>query len=136
MEGGDDGGLGVTRPSPWDPLLISPWDGEGNGSRERGHVVVGEDGAATACMNPLRRCAPRPPFAPLRFAKRGGFARASPLCFARVSFVERRGYNRRALFFSGFPSARGIPAVATLLASFTLTLALSHRGRGDVVGDA
>ena len=28
-------------PSPWDPLLISPWEGEGNGSRERGHVVVG-----------------------------------------------------------------------------------------------
>ena len=28
------------------------------------------------------------------------------------------------------------PAVAALLASFTLTLALSHRGRGDVVGDA
>ena len=27
-------------PSPWDPLLISPWEGEGNGSRERGHVVV------------------------------------------------------------------------------------------------
>ncbi len=23
-------------PSPWDPLLISPWEGEGDGSRERG----------------------------------------------------------------------------------------------------
>ena len=29
-------------PSPWDPLLISPWEGEGDGSRERGRVVVGE----------------------------------------------------------------------------------------------
>ena len=38
-------------PSPWDPLLISPWEGEGDGSRER-------------------------------------------------------GFNRRALFFSGFPPAR------------------------------
>ena len=44
---GGGGGLGGLRPmaarlpSPWDPLLISPWEGEGNGSRERGHVVVG-----------------------------------------------------------------------------------------------
>ena len=29
-------------PSPWDPLLISPSGGGGNGSRERGHVVVVE----------------------------------------------------------------------------------------------
>ena len=27
-------------PSPWDPLLVSPWEGEGDGSRERGHVVT------------------------------------------------------------------------------------------------
>ena len=33
--------LAARLPSPWDPLLISPWEGEGNGSRERGHVVVG-----------------------------------------------------------------------------------------------
>ena len=50
--------------------------------------------------------------------------------------------ERRALFFSGFPPPqerrvpRASPTVAALLASFTLTLALSHRGRGDVVGDA
>ena len=28
-------------PSPWDPLLISPWEGEGDGSRERGLIDVG-----------------------------------------------------------------------------------------------
>ena len=48
VNGGGGGGLGggprpmaARLPSPWDPLLISPWEGEGNGSRERGHVVVG-----------------------------------------------------------------------------------------------
>ena len=51
--------------------------------------------------------------------------------------------ERRALFSLGSRlrgndgGVRGAsPAVATLLASLTLTLALSHRGRGDVVGDA
>ena len=41
-----DGGLGgsprpmaARLPSPWDPLLISPWEGEGNGSRERGRLL-------------------------------------------------------------------------------------------------
>ena len=27
-------------PSPWDPLLISPWEGEGDGSRARGRLLV------------------------------------------------------------------------------------------------
>ena len=44
---GDVGGgcLGGSRPlaallpSPWDPLLISPWEGEGDGSRERGRLL-------------------------------------------------------------------------------------------------
>ena len=43
----DDGGgcFGDSRPlaallsSPWDPLLISPWEGEGDGSRERGRLL-------------------------------------------------------------------------------------------------
>ena len=39
--GGGPRPMAARLPSPWDPLLISPWEGEGNGSRERGHVVVG-----------------------------------------------------------------------------------------------
>ena len=31
--------LGRPVPSPWDPLLISPWEGEGDGSRERGRLL-------------------------------------------------------------------------------------------------
>ena len=31
--------LAARLPSPWDPLLISPWEGEGNGSRERGRLL-------------------------------------------------------------------------------------------------
>ncbi len=27
--------LAALLPSPWNPLFISPWEGEGNGSRER-----------------------------------------------------------------------------------------------------
>ena len=27
-------------PSPWDPLLVSPWEGEGDGSRERGRFAA------------------------------------------------------------------------------------------------
>ena len=43
MEGvGGPRPLAARLPSPWDPLLISPWEGEGDGSRTRGHVVVGE----------------------------------------------------------------------------------------------
>ena len=30
--------LAAGLPSPWDPLLISPWEGEGNG-RERGRLL-------------------------------------------------------------------------------------------------
>ena len=26
-------------PSPWDPLLVSPWEGDGDGSRERGRLL-------------------------------------------------------------------------------------------------
>ena len=35
--------LAALLPSPWDPLLISPWEGEGDGSRERGRLLW-EDG--------------------------------------------------------------------------------------------
>ena len=43
-------------PSPWDPLLVSPWEGEGDGSRERGHVVVfwgccGDGVGSGGCLN-------------------------------------------------------------------------------------
>ena len=31
-------------PSPWDPLLISPWEGEGNGSRDVGLLWEGDCG--------------------------------------------------------------------------------------------
>ena len=31
--------LAAPLPSPWDPLLISPWEGEGDGSRERGWLL-------------------------------------------------------------------------------------------------
>ena len=41
-------------PSPWDPLLISPWEGEGNGSRERGHVVVGEGASVMGVVGAVR----------------------------------------------------------------------------------
>ena len=39
-------------------------------SRERGRLLWA--GLLCGFMNPLRRCAPRPPFASLRCAKRGG----------------------------------------------------------------
>ena len=32
--------LGRPLPSPWNPLFISPWEGEGDGSRERGRLLV------------------------------------------------------------------------------------------------
>ena len=56
---GGGGGLGGGRPlaallpSPWDPLLISPWEGEGDGSRERGRVVAGRGccGDGGCCLN-------------------------------------------------------------------------------------
>ena len=31
--------LAALLPSPWDPLLISAWEGEGDGSRERGRLL-------------------------------------------------------------------------------------------------
>ena len=32
--------LAAPLPSPWNPLFISPWEGEGDGSRERGRLLV------------------------------------------------------------------------------------------------
>ena len=47
--------LAALLPSPWDPLLISPWEGEGDGSRERGRVVGGRgdfcDEGDGCCLN-------------------------------------------------------------------------------------
>ena len=41
MEGvGGPRPLAARLPSPWDPLLISPWEGEGDGSRARGRLLV------------------------------------------------------------------------------------------------
>ena len=37
-------------PSPSDPLLISPWEGEGDGSRERGFNCDVKDGGGSAGM--------------------------------------------------------------------------------------
>ena len=36
---GDSRPLAALLSSPWDPLLISPWEGEGDGSRERGGLL-------------------------------------------------------------------------------------------------
>ena len=52
--GGGPGPMAARLPSPWDPLLISPWEGEGNGSRERGHVVVGEGTSAMWVVGAVR----------------------------------------------------------------------------------
>ena len=38
-------------PSPSDPLLISPWEGEGDGSRERGSNCDVEDGSGVLCFS-------------------------------------------------------------------------------------
>ena len=32
--------LAALLPSPWNPFFISPWEGEGDGSRERGRLLV------------------------------------------------------------------------------------------------
>ena len=57
---GNDGGLARERrglagmmgsPSPSDPLLISPWEGEGDGSRERGFNCDVEDGSGVLCFS-------------------------------------------------------------------------------------
>ena len=52
--GGNDGGgsAGMTgcSPSPPDPLLISPWEGEGDGSRERGFNCDLKDGRGVLCF--------------------------------------------------------------------------------------
>ena len=81
-DGGRRGNDGLCSPSPWDPVVISPWEGEGDGSREGDLTAcfaffwvpacAGMTGGRRGGMDPLRRCAPRPPFASLRCAKRGG----------------------------------------------------------------
>ena len=38
-------------PSPSDPLLISPWEGEGDGSRERGFNCDVKDGSGVLCFS-------------------------------------------------------------------------------------
>ncbi len=75
-------------PSPSDPLLISPWEGEGDGSRERGFNCDLKDGSGV-------------------------------LCFSLGSRL--RGND------GGWREGRAL---------FTLTLTLSHQGRGDVPGPA
>ena len=50
MTGGCAGMTGCS-PSPSDPLLISPWEGEGDGSRERGFNCDLKDGSGVLCFS-------------------------------------------------------------------------------------
>ena len=51
MTGGWHGNDGACSPSPSDPLLISPWEGEGDGSRERGFNCGAKDGSGVLCFS-------------------------------------------------------------------------------------
>ncbi len=67
------------------------------------------------CMNPLRRFAPRPPFAPLRSTKRGGFApspnpRRPPLSLrSRAVFAGRMGRATARVGSTVWSSEGGVP---------------------------
>ena len=50
MTGGAQAGMTGCSPSPSDPLLISPWEGEGDGSRERGFNCDVKDGSGGALL--------------------------------------------------------------------------------------
>ena len=54
-DGGGSAGMtglaGRTGFSPSDPLLISPWEGEGDGSRERGFNCDLKDGSGVLCFS-------------------------------------------------------------------------------------
>ena len=100
-------------PSPWDPLLISPWEGEGNGSRERGHVVgcwgTSATGVGWGVVGAVREPPLRVGEGRGRVVAVGGVAvnfGHPPARCARVPLRFAKGGKWRALFFAGFPRPR------------------------------